>query len=91
VSRNDAVRVIRGIAAFNDVTARDLQRRDSQWTRAKGFDTFAPLGAEFAYDGALGDLSIMTRVNGIERQRRGRADGVCDSEAHRLHFIDNDP
>ena len=61
--------MIRGIAAFNDVTARDLQRRDSQWTRAKGFDTFAPLGAEFAYDGALGDLSIMTRVNGIERQR----------------------
>jgi 2-keto-4-pentenoate hydratase/2-oxohepta-3-ene-1,7-dioic acid hydratase in catechol pathway len=69
VAENDAVRVIRGIAAFNDVTARDLQRRDSQWTRAKGFDTFAPLGAEFAYDGALGDLSIMTRVNGIERQR----------------------
>lgn len=69
VAENDAVRVIRGMAAFNDVTARDLQRRDSQWTRAKGFDTFAPLGAEFAYDGALGDLSIMTRVNGIERQR----------------------
>jgi 2-keto-4-pentenoate hydratase/2-oxohepta-3-ene-1,7-dioic acid hydratase in catechol pathway len=69
VAEDDARRLVRGVAAFNDVTARDLQRRDNQWTRAKGFDTFAPLGAECAYDGDLGELSIMTRVNGVERQR----------------------
>jgi 2-keto-4-pentenoate hydratase/2-oxohepta-3-ene-1,7-dioic acid hydratase in catechol pathway len=69
VAESDAARVVRGIAAFNDVTARDLQRRDSQWTRAKGFDTFAPLGDEFAYGGDWSGLSVVTRINGVERQR----------------------
>jgi 2-keto-4-pentenoate hydratase/2-oxohepta-3-ene-1,7-dioic acid hydratase in catechol pathway len=69
VAERDALRVVRGIAAFNDVTCRDLQRRDSQWTRAKGFDTFAPVGDEHAYLGEWGGLSVVTRVNGVERQR----------------------
>jgi 2-keto-4-pentenoate hydratase/2-oxohepta-3-ene-1,7-dioic acid hydratase in catechol pathway len=73
VAESGAARVIRGIAAFNDVTARDLQRRDNQWTRAKGFDTFAPLGDEHAFAGDWGGLSVVTRVNGVERQR-ARAD-----------------
>src|SRR5206468_3953963 len=42
VSPSNAIAGIRGIVAVNDVTARDLQRVDSQWTRAKGFDTFCP-------------------------------------------------
>src|ERR1700704_4821704 len=46
VSEADAARGIRAIMAVNDVTARDLQKTDSQWTRAKGFDTFCPLGEE---------------------------------------------
>jgi 2-keto-4-pentenoate hydratase/2-oxohepta-3-ene-1,7-dioic acid hydratase in catechol pathway len=69
VTERDAERLVRGIAAFNDVTARDLQRRDSQWTRAKGFDTFAPVGAEFARSADWDALTVITRVNGVERQR----------------------
>ena len=64
-----AVRAIRGIVAANDVTARDLQRSDSQWTRAKGFDTFCPVGQEARPPRDLRDLTVVTRVNGQERQR----------------------
>src|SRR5207253_2231300 len=46
VSEDGAARGIRAIIAVNDVTARDLQKTDGQWTRAKGFDTFCPLGEE---------------------------------------------
>jgi 2-keto-4-pentenoate hydratase/2-oxohepta-3-ene-1,7-dioic acid hydratase in catechol pathway len=65
----DAARVIRGIVAVNDVTARDLQKSDGQWTRAKGFDTFCPIGPLGRYDGDLAALTVVTRVNGVERQR----------------------
>lgn len=63
---------IQAIAAVNDVTARDLQRSDSQWTRAKGFDTFCPIGTPGPVPNDLGSLEVVTRVNGTERQR-GRA------------------
>ena len=69
VSENDARRGIRGIVAVNDVTARDLQKSDGQWTRAKGFDTFCPLGEESNGLPDLDSLSVVTRVNGAERQR----------------------
>jgi len=69
VAESDAGRFVRGVAAFNDVTCRDLQHRDGQWTRAKGFDTFAPMGAEYPYAGDWGALSVVTRVNSVERQR----------------------
>jgi 2-keto-4-pentenoate hydratase/2-oxohepta-3-ene-1,7-dioic acid hydratase in catechol pathway len=71
VREADAARVIRGIAAVNDVTARDLQKSDGQWTRAKGFDTFCPIGPEVPYTGDLAALTVVTRVNGVERQRGG--------------------
>jgi len=73
VREADAARTIRGIVALNDVTARDLQHSDGQWTRAKGFDSFCPIGEPARYDGALPDLTVVTRVNGVERQR-ARAD-----------------
>lgn len=73
VAESDALRAVRGIAAFNDVTARDLQKADSQWSRAKGFDTFGPMGAEQAYVGDWRGLTVVTTVNGAERQR-ARAD-----------------
>jgi len=69
VSEGEAERGIRAIVAVNDVTARDLQKTDSQWTRAKGFDTFCPLGEESSKLPDLGSLSVVTRVNGVERQR----------------------
>ncbi|HEY0018286.1 MAG TPA: fumarylacetoacetate hydrolase family protein [Longimicrobium sp.] len=66
----DAWDYVEGIAPLNDVTARDLQKTDGQWTRAKGFDTFCPLGtmvplAEIADRDAL---EVICRVNGEVRQ-----------------------
>jgi 2-keto-4-pentenoate hydratase/2-oxohepta-3-ene-1,7-dioic acid hydratase in catechol pathway len=59
---------VTGIACANDVSARDLQQLDGQWARAKGFDTFCPLG-EIVRDGfAWDDLEIVGRVNGEVRQ-----------------------
>ncbi|MCX9085279.1 MAG: fumarylacetoacetate hydrolase family protein [Candidatus Methanoperedens sp.] len=61
--------VIMGYTCFNDITARDLQKVDGQWTRSKSFDTFAPIGP-FITDPDLdvSDLFIRTRVNGELRQ-----------------------
>jgi 2-keto-4-pentenoate hydratase/2-oxohepta-3-ene-1,7-dioic acid hydratase in catechol pathway len=69
VSEERAARGIRSVMAVNDVTARDLQKSDGQWTRAKGFDTFCPLGEESSSVPELGSLSVVTRVNGTVRQR----------------------
>ncbi|NNK92418.1 MAG: fumarylacetoacetate hydrolase family protein [Acidimicrobiia bacterium] len=68
---------ILGYTGANDVTARDLQRRDGQWTRAKGFDTFCPLGPaiDTELDPAEG-LSIISRVNGDLRQAGSTVDMV---------------
>jgi 2-keto-4-pentenoate hydratase/2-oxohepta-3-ene-1,7-dioic acid hydratase in catechol pathway len=66
---------IAGITCVNDVTARDLQKADGQWTRAKGFDTFCPTGPRLlAVDAGFNfsALEVVCRVNGVERQR-GRA------------------
>src|SRR5688500_3517609 len=52
---------VRGIVAANDVTARDLQRTDGQWTRAKGFDSFCPVGTESPLQGPLEELTVVTR------------------------------
>ena len=68
-SEADARAAIRGVVALNDVTARDLQRTDGQWTRAKGFDTFCPIGSEAPAPGDLASLEVVCRVNGEERQR----------------------
>jgi 2-keto-4-pentenoate hydratase/2-oxohepta-3-ene-1,7-dioic acid hydratase in catechol pathway len=67
-----------GFTCVNDVTARDLQRSDGQWTRAKGFDTFCPVGpiVETALD--VSDLSVTCRVNGDVRQRGFTRDMVWD-------------
>jgi 2-keto-4-pentenoate hydratase/2-oxohepta-3-ene-1,7-dioic acid hydratase in catechol pathway len=72
VEEERALEFVAGIVPVNDVTARDLQRRDSQWARAKGFDTFCPVGEPRPLaDVALDGLSVVTRVNGEERQRGG--------------------
>jgi 2-keto-4-pentenoate hydratase/2-oxohepta-3-ene-1,7-dioic acid hydratase in catechol pathway len=67
-----------GYTALNDVTARDIQREEKQFTRAKGFDTFCPIGpvVETALDPL--DLSVACRVNGAERQRGSTRDMVFD-------------
>jgi len=69
ISVQDTPRHIEGYTCANDVTARDLQRLDGQWTRAKSFDTFCPLGPNIVSNVDPSDLNICTRVNGVERQR----------------------
>ena len=71
VAEADADGVIFGYTIANDVTARDLQRSDGQWTRAKGFDTFCPLGPVIDTDVDLANGTIETSVNG-ERKQEGR-------------------
>jgi 2-keto-4-pentenoate hydratase/2-oxohepta-3-ene-1,7-dioic acid hydratase in catechol pathway len=61
--------VIFGYACANDVTARDLQETDGQWDRAKGFDSFCPLGPWIETDADPSDLALTTSVNGTVRQR----------------------
>ena len=73
---SDALGAVRGIVALNDVTARDLQKSDGQWTRAKGFDSFCPIGPEGALPRDLASLTVVTRVYGAERQRGTAADMV---------------
>lgn len=77
---------MQAIAAVNDVTARDLQKSDSQWTRAKGFDTFCPVGPPGAVPNDLGSLEVVTRVNGVERQR-GMASQMVFSIPMLLSYI----
>ena len=69
--------VIRGYTLANDVTARDLQKKDGQWTRAKGFDTFCAVGPFVSdeLDPAAG-LALETRVNGELRQQGSTADFI---------------
>jgi 2-keto-4-pentenoate hydratase/2-oxohepta-3-ene-1,7-dioic acid hydratase in catechol pathway len=69
--------VIRGYTLANDVTARDLQKKEAQWTRAKGFDTFCPVGPIVSdeLDPAAG-LALETRVNGELRQQGSTLDFI---------------
>ncbi len=70
--------VVFGYTCANDVTARDLQASDGQWTRAKGFDTFCPLGPWIETDLELDDLSVECTVNGQARQSGSTAQMVRD-------------
>jgi 2-keto-4-pentenoate hydratase/2-oxohepta-3-ene-1,7-dioic acid hydratase in catechol pathway len=67
---------VRGIVAANDVSAREWQKNDGQWARAKGTDTFLPLGEESRKPHDLAALIVVTRVNGVEKQRGSTADLV---------------
>jgi 2-keto-4-pentenoate hydratase/2-oxohepta-3-ene-1,7-dioic acid hydratase in catechol pathway len=85
-SEKSAADGIRSIVAVNDVTARDLQKTDGQWTRAKGFDTFCPLGEESSKLPDLESLGVVTRVNGAERQR-GKSSEMVFSIPSLLAYI----
>jgi 2-keto-4-pentenoate hydratase/2-oxohepta-3-ene-1,7-dioic acid hydratase in catechol pathway len=65
----DPENVILGYTCINDVTARDIQKKDVQWTRAKSFDTFAPIGPFISDDINSEDVRIKTKVNGKTRQK----------------------
>ena len=76
IAAEDAGDYILGYTAANDVTARDLQRRDGQWARAKGFDTFCPLGPAIETELDPSGLSISCTVNGEIRQQGSTADMI---------------
>jgi len=69
VSQNEAVDFIGGYTVFNDVTARDLQKKDIQWTRAKSFDTFAPIGPGIETELDTSNLQISLKLNGEFKQK----------------------
>jgi 2-keto-4-pentenoate hydratase/2-oxohepta-3-ene-1,7-dioic acid hydratase in catechol pathway len=73
-----AAESVLGFLCGNDVTARDLQRIDGQWSRSKGFDGFCPLGPWVATDADPSDLLIETRVNGELRQSARTSDMLFD-------------
>jgi 2-keto-4-pentenoate hydratase/2-oxohepta-3-ene-1,7-dioic acid hydratase in catechol pathway len=87
VSESEASTYVDAVLALNDVTARDLQRKDNQWARAKGFDTFCAVGAPVPADVLdLTQLSVVTRVNGEERQR-GQARDMAFSIPFLIAYI----
>jgi 2-keto-4-pentenoate hydratase/2-oxohepta-3-ene-1,7-dioic acid hydratase in catechol pathway len=69
---------ILGAVCVNDVTARELQTQDVQYTRAKGFDTFCPIGPCLATDLDYGNLRVVGRVNGEVRQESSTAQLIFD-------------
>jgi 2-keto-4-pentenoate hydratase/2-oxohepta-3-ene-1,7-dioic acid hydratase in catechol pathway len=81
VSRDAALDFVLGFTCINDVTVRDLQKKDIQWTRAKGFDTFCPLGPRIVAGLDPANLRITTRVNGHVRQDSSTADLIFDGPA----------
>ena len=94
VSSEEARNAVASVVAVNDVTARDLQRSDSQWTRAKGFDTFCPMGEPAKAPADLQTLTVVTRVNGVERQRGTAADmvfSIPDVLAYVSHIMTLEP
>ncbi len=77
IKAEDASQYIFGYTAANDVTARDLQRKDRQWTRGKGFDTFCPLGPAIETElDPLERLAVVCKVNGEVRQAGFTSDMV---------------
>lgn len=78
IRRERALDFVLGYTCGNDVSDRDFQRRDGQWARAKGFDTFCPLGPWIVTDLDPSDLRLVCRVNGEVRQNGTTADMVFD-------------
>jgi 2-keto-4-pentenoate hydratase/2-oxohepta-3-ene-1,7-dioic acid hydratase in catechol pathway len=76
-----SIDVVAGYVCVNDVTVRDLQKKDGQWTRAKGFDSFCPIGPRVVQGLDPRDLRITTRVNGIVKQDSSTSDLIFDVPA----------
>jgi 2-keto-4-pentenoate hydratase/2-oxohepta-3-ene-1,7-dioic acid hydratase in catechol pathway len=86
VPLEQALAHVAGVTCFNDVSARNYQKSDGQWARAKGFDTFAPFGPVIALGLSPLDLSLELRVNGEARQR-ARTSGMHFAAPFLVHHI----
>ena len=78
LDREAAARAVFGITAANDVTARDLQKSDGQWTRAKGFDSFCPMGPWIETEAAYDAIGVRCTVDGEVRQDGSTRDLIFD-------------
>ncbi|HWN12018.1 MAG TPA: fumarylacetoacetate hydrolase family protein [Pyrinomonadaceae bacterium] len=85
---DDPLSYVRGYTCVNDVTARDLQRKDVQFTRGKSFDTFCPVGPFIVRDLDPLNLSVETRVNGTVKQH-GRTSDMAFSVPFLIRYIAN--
>jgi 2-keto-4-pentenoate hydratase/2-oxohepta-3-ene-1,7-dioic acid hydratase in catechol pathway len=81
ISRERALDAVAGYVCVNDVTVRDLQKKDGQWARAKGFDTFCPVGPRIVPGLDPSNLMLTTRVNGQIKQRSTTSDLIFDVPA----------
>lgn len=86
ISKAEANDYIFGYTCLNDVTARDLQKTDGQWTRAKGFNTFAPMGPYIETEVDVSALSIRLELNGVVKQQ-GKTDMMMFSPDELVSFV----
>jgi 2-keto-4-pentenoate hydratase/2-oxohepta-3-ene-1,7-dioic acid hydratase in catechol pathway len=86
VRPDEALSRVFGFTVANDVTARDVQRADSQWTRAKGFDSSCPLGPWIVPGLDVDDLAVLARVNGEVRQD-GRTSQMVFDVAYLVSYV----
>ncbi len=77
-----------GYTCLNDVTARDIQKKDVQFTRGKSFDTFCPIGPHIETEFDVTDISVICRVNG-EVKQQGRTSQMVFPVAHLIRYISN--
>jgi 2-keto-4-pentenoate hydratase/2-oxohepta-3-ene-1,7-dioic acid hydratase in catechol pathway len=85
-SEKECAAAVAGVTCLNDVTARDIQRAEGQWTRAKGFDTFCPIGPWVTVGLDWSDLRVVCRVNGQVKQD-GRSSDQIFAVPRLLAFI----
>ncbi|CAN5381682.1 fumarylacetoacetate hydrolase family protein [soil metagenome] len=85
---DDPLEYVMGYSCLNDVTARDLQRRDGQFARAKSFDTFCPIGPHIETELDVADLRVTTKVNGVVKQD-GRTSQMVFSVGFLIRYISN--
>ena len=85
---DDPMEFVRGFTCLNDVTARDLHRKDGQFTRAKSFDSFCPVGPHIETELDTSDVRVVTRVNGEVRQD-GRTNQMVFPVGYLIRYISN--
>ncbi len=78
VAKEHALDHVLGLCCVNDVSVRELQAKDGQWTRAKGFDTFCPIGPRIVAGLDPSNLRLTTRVNGVVKQDSSTSDLIFD-------------
>lgn len=80
VEPGEALQYVLGATCFNDVTARDLQKKDGQWTRAKSFDTFAPMGPYIVTDADYNNIDLELVLNGETKQKSNTSYFIANAQ-----------